>query len=115
MLKEYLKVMKALSDRNRVKIIKMLESREMCVCELHAALEVAQPTVSKHLKILEEAGLISSRKDSMWVYYRLLDKGDSHYAQHLLAALKTWLNDDKEIQAIVQQARTLDRCEISSR
>jgi len=47
--------MKALSDSNRVKIIKMLQHRSMCVCELREVLQVSQPTVSKHLKILERA------------------------------------------------------------
>ena len=56
-MKEFIKVVKALSDPNRVKIVKMLQHKSLCVCEMRAALGVAQPTVSKHLKILEEAGL----------------------------------------------------------
>jgi ArsR family transcriptional regulator len=47
--------MKALSDPNRVKIIKMLQQKVLCVCEMRAALNIAQPTVSKHLKLLEDA------------------------------------------------------------
>jgi ArsR family transcriptional regulator, arsenate/arsenite/antimonite-responsive transcriptional repressor len=113
MLKTYLKVMKALSDRNRVKIIKMLQSREMCVCEMQAALELAQPSVSKHLKVLEEAGLVESRKDGLWVNYRVPDRAESLYARHMLSALHGWLNDDPEIEQIVQVAGGLDRCEIS--
>ncbi len=115
MLKIYLKVVKALSDRSRVKIIKMLQCREMCVCELQAALELAQPSVSKHLRILEEAGLVESRKAGMWVNYRLADSADSIYAGHMQSILRDWLNDDQEIQKIVQLASTVDRCEISSR
>ena len=115
MLKIYLKVMKALSDRTRVMILKMLQSREMCVCELQAALGLAQPTVSKQLKALEEAGLVESRKEGLWVNYRLTDGADSPYASHMQAVLCDWLNDDRDIQKIVQQAATLDRCEISSR
>jgi len=115
MLKIYLKVMKALSDRTRVKIIKMLQARELCVCELQAALELAQPSVSKHLKVLEEAGLVESRKEGLWVNYRLPATAESIYAGHLQATLREWLNDDQDIRKIVQQARTLDRCEISGR
>jgi DNA-binding transcriptional ArsR family regulator len=63
---EFIRVMKALSDPNRVKLLKMLQEREMCVCELQAALRLAQPTVSKHLKILEEAGLVNRKKDGLW-------------------------------------------------
>jgi len=54
-MKEFIKVMKALSDPNRVKIVKMLQHKTMCVCEMREALQVSQPTVSKSLKILEEA------------------------------------------------------------
>ncbi|MBU4121695.1 MAG: metalloregulator ArsR/SmtB family transcription factor, partial [Proteobacteria bacterium] len=61
-MKEFIKVMKALSDPNRVKLIKMLQKRTMCVCEIQAALGIAQPTVSKHLKILEDAGLVGREK-----------------------------------------------------
>lgn len=115
MLKNYLKVIKALSDRNRVKIIKMLQGREMCVCELQAALELSQPSVSKHLKILEEAGLVESRKAGSWMNYRLPDTADSIYAEQMQSLLREWLNDDQEIQKIVQQAAALDRGEISGR
>ncbi len=66
-MKSFLKVMKALSDPNRVKIIKLLQQKEMCVCDLQGALEIAQPTVSKHLKILEESGLVNFRKEGLWV------------------------------------------------
>jgi len=113
MLKTYLKVMKALSDRNRVKIIKMLQHREMCVCEMQAALELAQPSVSKHLKVLEEAGLVISRKDGLWVNYRLPGTADSLYAGHMQTVLREWLNDDSEIEQIMQLAAGLDRCELT--
>ena len=54
-MKSFVKVMKALADPNRAKIIKMLQYRTMCVCELQAALPVAQPKVQKYLKLLEDA------------------------------------------------------------
>ena len=70
-MKEFIKVMKAMSDANRVKLLKMLQKREMCVCEIQAALKIAQPTVSKHLKVLEGAGLVVRQKDGLWVNYSL--------------------------------------------
>lgn len=115
MLKIYLKVMKALSDRTRIKLIKMLQAREMCVCEMQAALELSQPSVSKQLRVLEEAGLVESRKDGLWVIYRLVERAESIYADHMQAILKEWLNDDQEIQKTVQQATLADRCTISGR
>lgn len=115
MLKIYLKVMKALSDKTRIKIIKMLQAREMCVCEMQAALELSQPSVSKQLRVLEEAGLVESRKDGLWVIYRLADTAQSVYADHMHSILRDWLNDDKEIQQTMQQASLADRREISGR
>ena len=87
-MKEFLRVMKAVSDPSRVKILKMLQSRVMCVCEVHTALGTAQSTASKHLKILEDAGLISSFRDGTWVNYKLADGGQSPYAANLLGNIK---------------------------
>jgi ArsR family transcriptional regulator len=115
MLKIYLKVMKALADGNRVKIIKLLQVRELCVCELRAALGLAQPSVSKHLRILEEAGLVERRKDGPWVNYRLPSAADSMYASQMQVIIRQWLNDDQEIHHLMQQAAIIDRCEISNR
>jgi thioredoxin 1 len=59
MMKEFTAVTRALSDPNRVKIVKMLQHKMMCVCEIQAALHIAQSTVSKHLKVLENASLVT--------------------------------------------------------
>ena len=105
--------MKALSDPNRVKIIKMLQQREnLCVCEMRAMLKLAQPTVSKHLKILEEAGLIISEKEKLWVNYRLNPAGNSPYSAAMLAQLEGWLNDTPEIKEIHQVLPTINRNDI---
>ena len=99
-MKHFIRLMKALSDPNRVKVIKMLQRRRMCVCELQAALGVAQPTVSNHLKVLEDAGLVASAKEGQWVNYSLA-AGDTHYAKALLEHLDAWLDDDPEIAALL--------------
>lgn len=96
-MREFVKVMKALSDPSRVKILKMLQHKSMCVCEMHAALKLAQPTVSKHLKILEDAGLVTYRKSGLWVNYHLADGKTSPYAASMLGNLKHWLESDPEI------------------
>jgi len=93
-MKDFIKVMKALRDPNRIKIIKMLQHGELCVCEIQAALGVAQPTVSKHLKILESTGLLDSRKDGLWVHYSLSDGGQNPYAATMLGSLKHWLEGE---------------------
>ncbi len=61
-MKFFIKVMKALSDPNRVKIVKMLQHKTMCVCEMWEALGVSRPTVSRNLRILEDAGILEYQK-----------------------------------------------------
>jgi ArsR family transcriptional regulator len=111
-MKSFIKIMKALSDPSRVKIIKLLQQKDMCVCELQAALSLAQPTVSKHLKILEQAGLVAFQKDGLWVNYYLTDGRSSPYAASLLGNLKYWLNDDTEMAELVRKVPFINREEI---
>ncbi len=66
---ELSKVFMALADETRLRILKLLEFREMCVCEVMIALGLTQPTASHHLGILNNAGLIKKRKEGRWVYY----------------------------------------------
>ena len=65
---------KALSDEKRIGILKLLNFREMCVCELTAALGVTQPNLTHHIKKLESAGLVNSERRGKWVYYSLVRK-----------------------------------------
>ena len=97
---DFIKVMKALSDPNRVRIVKLLQARPLCVCEIQAALGVAQPTVSKHCKILEASGLVSHWKNGLWVHYRLADGQASPYASALLGNLRHWLEDDRDLAGL---------------
>jgi ArsR family transcriptional regulator len=109
MMRAFTKVMKALSDPNRVKIIKLLQQKSMCVCELQAALQIAQPSVSKHLKILEEADMVDYQKDGLWVNYYLTDGKKSPYAASVLGNLKHWLEDDPDIVDLVKKVPFLNR------
>ena len=108
-MKDFIKVMKALSDPNRVKILKMLQRRSLCVCEIQAALGIAQPTVSGHLKVLENAGLITYRKFGLWVNYSLTDGDGSPYAATLLGNLRHWLEDDPEIARLLNRLAGIRR------
>jgi ArsR family transcriptional regulator len=114
-MEEYIKVMKALSDPNRVKIIKILQKRVMCVCEIRAALGLAQPTISKHLKVLEEAGLVSHSKDGLWVNYSLTDGAQSPFAASLLGQMRHWLSENPEIKRIFGRLDEIHREEICKR
>ena len=65
------KVFKALADSIRLRILGLLSSREMCVCEVMVALDLTQPTASHHLGILENVGLVKDRKEGKWVFYSI--------------------------------------------
>lgn len=114
-VKDFVKVMKALSDPNRVKIVKMLQHKRMCVCEIREALQIAQPSVSKHLKILENAGLVDSQKDGLWANYHLTDGSNSPYVASLLGNLRHWLEDEPEMSEIVKKLPAIQREEICKR
>ncbi|MBL7203582.1 MAG: winged helix-turn-helix transcriptional regulator [Desulfobacteraceae bacterium] len=108
-MKDFIKVMKALSEPNRVKIVKMLQNKFMCVCEMQAALGITQPSVSKHLKILEDAGFVDSKKDGLWVNYHLTNGAVSPYAAALLGNLRHWLEQDREIGKLVEELPNIRR------
>lgn len=114
-MKDFIKVMKALSDPNRVRIVKMLQHKLMCVCELQEALQIAQSSVSKHLKILEEAGLVDYKKDGLWVNYYLTNGMKSLYASSLMGNLRHWLEDDPEVEKLIGRLPHIRREEICSR
>ena len=114
-MKDFIKVMKALSDPNRVKIIKMLQHKLMCVCELQMALHIAQSTVSKHLKILEEAGLVDYKKDGLWVNYYLSDGMKSPFASSLMGNLRHWLEEETEITDLIKRLPNIRREEVCKR
>ena len=67
------KFFKALADPIRLRILGLLSSREMCVCEVMVALDLTQPTASHHLRILENVGLVKDRKEGKWVFYSVVN------------------------------------------
>lgn len=73
-LKGQARIFKALADENRLKILKLLTMREMCVCEIMVALDLTQPTASHHLRILENAGLVQDVRKGKWVFYKMADR-----------------------------------------
>jgi ArsR family transcriptional regulator, arsenate/arsenite/antimonite-responsive transcriptional repressor len=70
-MNDVVKTFKALSDETRIRIIKLLEHGELCVCDIGAALDMIQPKVSFHLGVLKNAGLLKDRKQGKWVHYSL--------------------------------------------
>ena len=79
----------ALGDKNRLNILQLLTFREMCVCELTAALNMTQPNLTYHVKKLENTGLLRHDKRGKWVYYSLADeKGSKHFMRENLSKIQ---------------------------
>lgn len=72
-LEDFVAITKALSDPNRIRAFLTLRRGELCACHIIELLGLAPSTISKHMSILKQAGLVDSRKDSRWVYYRLAE------------------------------------------
>jgi len=97
-----------LSDKNRLRILKLLEHKSMCVCELTYVLGIRQPSVSRHLRKLKEAGLIDSRHDKHWNEYFIRRRGEE-YGRILMGNLSGWLNDDPVIVEDLKKATQANR------
>ena len=93
-LRLYKDVMKAVADPTRVRILKILEEGEMCVCQIIAIVALGQSTISQHLFLLRAAGLIKDRRDGKWIHYSLDGKSGNRYAGPALRNLRKWMNDD---------------------
>jgi ArsR family transcriptional regulator len=79
-------IFKALADDTRVRVLKLLGSGELCVCEISAALDLEQPRLSFHLRILKEAGIVLDRRQERWILYRLNDS--DMFLRFLFLAIK---------------------------
>lgn len=82
------KVFKALCDEKRLAILELLRSGEKCACVLIDLMDIGQSSLSYHMKILCESGIVDSRQDGKWTHYRL-SKSGSEYAARLLVELTT--------------------------
>jgi len=110
---QLIQIFKALSDKNRLRIVKMLEQKSMCVCEITEILQLANSTVSKHLSILKNAGLIVSQKEGRWINYKINPESDK-YVNTLEDIMKDWINDDPVIVEDREKVYTVDRNRICS-
>ncbi len=68
---DIINIMKALGQENRLRILNLLNQQKLCVCELQNIMDENQSNISRHLNVLKQSGLISSEKDSLWIYYYL--------------------------------------------
>ena len=103
-MREFLAITKSLSDENRVRALMALTGGELCVCQIIELLGLAPSTVSKHMAILHQAGLVETRKDGRWIYYRLAEEPHLPCARQALVMTLECLDRDERVR---NDARTL--------
>ena len=96
MIEKVEKILKALGDRSRLRIINMLGEKSLCVCEITEVLKLSQSTVSGHLRLLKDAGLVEDEKDGLWVEYRLCR--DEQFNSGILDLVLEALKSDREME-----------------
>lgn len=111
-MSEKTKIFKALSDFNRLRILKALQSKVLCVCEIRGLLNLANSTVSQHLKILKEAGFIVESKNGKWVNYLINTNPSDQRISSILSSLDFWIDDEESIIADKKVIKNLCREEI---
>lgn len=108
-MRKITQIFKALSDSNRLRILKMLEQKPLCVCEITAALQLATSTVSKHLSILREAGFIRDEKEGKWVNYTLHTENKT---AQLYPIVSEWLKSEEIVKQDIEKLKHIDRREL---
>ena len=106
-MKELEEIFKAMADINRLRILKMLQADKHCVCELAFVLGITQPSVSRHLKKLKNAGLIDCEKNGFWTDYYLIEKGQ--YARLIIQQLKQFCINDEMVKKDLQKIKKANR------
>lgn len=98
-MKNLIRVVKAISDETRIRILKVLLERECCVCEVMQALNISQSRASRNLSILENVGFVKSRRDGPWIVYSINEQSGNGYAASLTEMLRnSLLNEDIVLQ-----------------
>ena len=109
-MRSTLRITKALADIQRLRILMMLRTGELCVCQIIAVLGLAPSTVSKHLSILSGAGLVDSRKDGRWAFYRLPQGAELKAVKPVLKWLDGVLGVDDSVAKDAKQLEAALAC-----
>ena len=102
-------IFQTLSDPNRLRILKMLQARSLCVCEITSVLEIGTSTVSKHLSILKIDGFIIDEKDGKWVNYKINPYPADSRVSSILSTLDYWIADEAAIIRDKKKLAKVDR------
>jgi ArsR family transcriptional regulator len=104
------KFFKIFADKNRLRILTLLQQRKMCVCELAFVLQVTQPSISRHLKKMKESGLIGDEQDGFWTNYFL--KKNFKVASDIVCCIKALLKNDSVIKRDLDRLKKVDRTKV---
>ena len=107
MIEKYTKFFKALGEPTRLKILKLIAVREMCVCELMDVLDMNQPRISQHLKVLKETGLVIERKQAQWSYYSLCCQEFHEFINAFMAFINEDMQNSSELAMKHQKLNSL--------
>ena len=108
-LKKITKILKALADESRIRVLALLKERDgLCVCEITDIIGLSQPTISSHLKKLQDAEIITYSKDGLWVNYNL-DENMEKEVKQLLGAIVRMLSEDKRIKSDISRSFKINR------
>jgi len=97
-MKQYVDLFKALSDETRLRIMVLLSERELCVCQIEAALGLPQTKVSRHLTVLRYAGLVRDRREGLWIYYSLTEPKNK-VEENLFKCFRECLRNEESFRA----------------
>jgi DNA-binding transcriptional ArsR family regulator len=117
-MKEFLNITKALADENRLRMLMALQDGELCVCRITELMGLAMSTVSKHLSVLYQAGLVNARKEGRWMYYSLPGKGAPTAAREGVAWVRRSLDGNARVVEDAKQLKkvlTMDLSELCKR
>lgn len=87
----------ALSDRTRMRLLNLMQDDEVCVCFFTEVLQAPQPTISRHLAYLRQAGVVSARREGKWMHYRIVEPTDPGAAR-VFREIRAWLSEDPELR-----------------
>lgn len=105
-------IMRALGDEARMRAVSSLVDGELCVCQIVQLLGLSPSTVSRHMSLLEQAGLVHRRKEGRWHYYRLATDSDSTLVQDVLAMVTDALGSDPALGDDRKTIRRIRKCDL---
>ena len=105
-MRKIIEYFKIFSDENRLRIIMMLKVKPMCVCEMYEILDIANSTLSSHLKILKNAKIIEQNKDGRWIEYSITN---DKYIKNVLHVVEDLIEDRSRIISDRKKAQTINR------